>query len=272
MSDVAIFGIGPAGMVTAWAALRAGYGVKFYSDGVTKSTLYGCQYLHAPIPLPGNIEIAKTRVEYRLQGTVAGYRTKIYGDKYGGRVSVEDLEGDHDAWDIRATYDALWNIITRHKKVSIFPIRLEQNWIGASTKLLSSFAHVVSTIPAPSLCLNPTMLPNMPGHYFASHKIRASGTKLPAFKWDDIVVCDGTEVIPWYRMAVVFGYRTTEWPRGTASHLIGERATSVSKPLYNDCDCHPEIFRLGRYGAWTKGILVHQVYESAVKLFNGEWI
>jgi hypothetical protein len=41
--------------------------------------------------------------------------------------------------------------------------------------------------------------------------------------------------------------------------------------LSNECDCHPEIIRMGRYGEWTKGVLVHHVFERVESLMNGEW-
>lgn len=271
-SDIAVFGIGPAGMAAGWAALRAGHRVTYFSNVSTKSTLYGCQYLHAPLPLAG-YKIRHTRVQYILQGTAEGYRRKVYGDSYQGSVSPEDLAGEHDAWDIRQTYNALWEVVTRHRRVKIAPAEISHNWLRQHTKTMSQFAHVISTIPAPALCENPSYLQKSPGHFFASHAIKACGSaaEVPDGNNYGSVVCDGTNEALWYRTATVFGYSTTEWPR-TARLPEMIPAVQVRKPIATDCDCHPEIIRLGRYGAWRKGILVHHVFEDAEKVMQDSWV
>lgn len=259
-------------MVAAWAALRAGYDVTFYADKTGKSTLYGCQYLHAPIPLPsGSGRIPQTNVEYKLNGTADEYRQKVYGTKWQGSVSPEDLEGEHHAWDIRATYDVLCKEIIRRKNVMLHQVKVTANWLSLNTGPLSEFAHVISTIPAPALCQSPVMLSSQEGHLFTSHTIKAMGSKERRPSLVDLVQCDGTWDVPWYRSASVFGYQTIEWPRGIY-HSAPADAVTVRKPLSNDCCCHPEIIRMGRYGTWTKGVLVHHVFEKAEKLMNGEWI
>jgi hypothetical protein len=261
-------------MAAAWAALRAGHDVDFYAKGLDKSQLFGCQYLHAPIPLPRSYNIASAKVEYKLVGTAEEYRAKVYGGSYKGRVSPEDLEGEHYAWDIRATYDALWSIITSNKRVSIYPVGITASWLAASTTALSRYAHVISTIPAFALCDQAVHHPAQEGHYFASHSVKARGGREGYPFGDtegDVIVCDGTDAVAWYRSAVVFGYRTTEWPRTFRPGIGGLPIVSVRKPLQTDCDCHPEIIRLGRYGQWKKGVLVHQVFQAAEKLMNGEW-
>jgi hypothetical protein len=262
-------------MVAAWAALRAGHEVTFYSNTVEKSTLYGCQYLHAPIPLPPEFRVRSTTVAYKLNGSTSEYRAKVYGAAWQGSVSPEDLEGEHEAWDIRATYDALWSTITKRRSVNIVtPVQIHHSWLAAHTRDLSEYAHVISTIPAMALCENPKMLPSQEGHLFRAHRILASGSTEPLDS-DNEIICDGTDSVPWYRSASVFGYRTMEYPRRqrqivAATH--GPRGfAEVQKPLSNECDCHPEIIRMGRYGEWTKGVLVHHVFERVESLMNGEW-
>lgn len=255
-------------MVAGWAALRAGYDVTYYSNTAEKSKLMGCQYLHAPIPLPPSYKIPQRRVEYKLNGTAEEYRAKVYGEGYHGVVSPEDFIGEHDAWDIRATYDALWDMITQRKNVTLHRVKVTNNWLALNTGPLSEYAHVISTIPATALCQSPVMHPSQEGHLFTSQTIKAVGSKLP-IDFEDIISCDGTPNVPWYRMAFVFGYRTVEWPRG--AQPVPTDAVAVRKPLSTDCDCHPEIIRLGRYGAWQKGVLVHEVYNQASALMRGEW-
>jgi hypothetical protein len=151
--------------------------------------------------------------------------------------------------------------------VGLRPANIGAGWIASQSKVLSQYDHVVSTIPAPSVCEHPAFTRSMSGHMFASHTVKAVGSVMPYPVDANYVVCDGTSETDWYRNAVVFGYQTTEWPRKQRVDAV-----TVRKPLFNECDCHPEVIRLGRYGAWRKGILVHNVYEDAVKLFNGEWV
>jgi len=258
-------------MATAWAAMMAGYNVHFYADTDVKSTLYGCQYLHAPIPVPKRFKVQETHVEYKLNGTADEYRVKVYGSAWAGTVSPEDLAGEHDAWDIRATYDALWELITRDPHVVFSNAKISDAWINAHSRELSRYAHVISTVPAMSLCESPAYTPSMSGHMFYSHTIKAVGSTIPFAAQDQVpdhVLCDGTDEVPWYRSALVFGYRTIEWPRKWSE----PNAVVVRKPLHTECTCHPEIVRLGRYGAWRKGILVHNVYEDATTLMENGWV
>src|SRR4051794_14558085 len=102
---IAVLGCGPAGLMAAHAAKVCGADVDIFSRK-RKSELFGCQYLHAPIP--GMTDVAPVTVRYMLNGDIEGYRRKVYGDTWDGEVSPEDLLGNHDAWDIRRTYDNLW--------------------------------------------------------------------------------------------------------------------------------------------------------------------
>jgi hypothetical protein len=279
MSKVAVFGIGPSGMVAAWAALEAGHDVVFYSNTIEQSKLYGCQYLHAPIPLPKQFKIPATRVDYKLNGSAEDYRRKVYGAKWDGSVSPEDLVGEHDAWDIRATYNALWRIITQRRQVSLVaPVRIDRLWLQEHTAELSEFAHVISTIPAFALCENPRFHPSQSGHMFRHHRIMAAGSVTfedphSSGVLRDLVECDGTGSVPWYRRSTVFGYTTMEWAVNKSRQIPADaKAVEVRKPLDTECDCHPEIVRMGRFGEWKKGVLVHNVYGYAQALMREEYV
>ncbi len=76
-----------------------------------KSALYGCQYLHAEIP---GLSLRSATVDYELRGTTEDYRRKVYGPESDVRVSPEDLEGTHKAWDIRSAYSQLWTMYVTH--------------------------------------------------------------------------------------------------------------------------------------------------------------
>jgi hypothetical protein len=253
---VAILGCGPAGLAAAQAAVGLGHDVVIASSADKPSTIYGCQYLHAPVP---DYEwVAHTRVGYWLVGTPEQYRKKVYGDKWKGKVSPEDFVGEHDAWDIRLTYATMWTKLHNNDKVAF--IKIPPIHAGEIPHDVFSYypSHVISTIPARALCYDKR-------HEFYFHTIWARGTTRRGMEADDTIICDGTQEHEWYRNACVFGFRTTEWSRPPAN---GEVAAAVVKPLATNCNCYPEIYRIGRYGKWLKSYLVHQAFPDVIRILS----
>jgi hypothetical protein len=252
MIQVTVLGCGPAGLMAVHGAVVASdvaqipIDIKVVSHK-QKSPLYGCQYLHQPIP--GVPPVASAQVAYRLRGSADGYREKVYGKGFTGTVSPEDLVGEHKAWDIRATYDWLWK---RYSNLIIDgDITPRSIW--------SLDGLIISSIPRPSICHQ--------GHQFGSTEITAAGDAPDLgiyvsnqFQCDeDSVVCNGEESPSWYRMSRVFGHTTVEWPQTTIVIPVST-ASRVTKPTETDCNCHPNITHVGRYGTWRKGVLSHTAY------------
>lgn len=263
MSRVLILGCGPSGLMAAAAAEEAGCDVTIASKK-RKSEMFGAQYLHAPIP--GYSPDMSFDVTYELHGTADEYRKKVYGDTRV-RVSPEELAADHEGWDIRTTYDNLWN----HFQEDIEPVEfrnyLELEGFLGSVFATGSFNHFVSTIPAPLLCDNPA-------HAFPSQKVWAIGDApergifCPISAPLNHVMCSGLPDNSWYRCANILGYKTAEWPEKKKPPYEG--ASLVNKPLGTNCDCLKMVHRLGRYGKWEKGVLSHQsYYETLSGLSNG---
>lgn len=250
---VIILGCGPAGLAAAHAVVSSGREAVIISYTDQPSRLFGCQYLHAPVP--GYERVSRVRVSYRLIGTTRGYRRKVYGDQWLGTVSPEDFVGDHDAWNIRETYELMWKNLVAVQAAGLIKRRVVKGVIPFVNSLKPDL--IISTIPAQALCGNPR-------HIFTSHTIWANGsTTSDAQGYDpNSIVCDGTPHRPWYRISNVFGYHTTEWAEKPHS---AEKAVPVVKPLRTDCDCHPEVLRAGRYGAWEKKRLVHEVYPAVME-------
>lgn len=249
MSRVVILGCGPAGLAAAAAAVSSGREAIIISNTDKPSKQYGAQYLHAPIP--GYEDVPSVRVTYSLIGTPEEYRQKVYSNLWAGKVSPEDLVGDHDAWDIRETYSRLWADLIAGLQVGLIQKQIRNGAVPFIRSLRPDL--IVSTIPAKALCQSPA-------HKFKSHTIYANGSTSSATMPENEVICDGTGKNTWYRVSNVFGYRTTEW----SSLLVPSRsgAVPVVKPLWTDCNCHPEVLRAGRYGAWEKARLVHEVYPA----------
>lgn len=261
-----VLGAGPAGLLAAHAARELGYEVQVFTapdkDGKPKkSELHGCQYLHAWIPGLG-LPMRGKMVQYLLNGDPEDYRRKVYGDGWNGQVSPDEYgpERAHPAWDLRQAYDALWE----HWHDKITPLNITPKM--AERVALTRGQHVLCTVPVKSLCLAPE------DHKFVTQTVWAMGERfgdgaepvypLPYRAPDMTVQCDGEDAPRWYRAATVFGVSTLEWPGGAKPPISG--VTAVSKPLSTDCTCHtgPRWHRVGRYGLWRKGVLVHTAYED----------
>ena len=273
---IVILGSGPAGLMAAEAAMNAhkyrgmphDLDIAILSLGF-KSPLYGCQYLHKPIPgvTPNKVE----NVGYRLIGTPEQYRTKVYGPTWVGPVSPEDLTEEHLAWDIRETYEQLWttwSIAIQNRNVT--PAMLVSLLEDQSIDL------IINSIPRPTLCHQ--------GHTFGATTIWAAGDapdlgiKIPYKSPEAMVTCNGEDSPAWYRMSRVFGHTTVEWPGGISLVPV-QTASKVQKPTTHDCTCwHPcdesfngrplseRLMHVGRYGRWEKGVLSHTAYFDVLSV------
>lgn len=265
---ILVLGSGPAGLLAAHAAsFVEGAEVKILSRG-KPSELFGCQYLHGPIP---GLDLATTTVQYTLEGTAEDYALKVYGTrKMAGQVSAVHLYGDHPAWDIRQAYRALWERYSHAiEELEILPETVQPMLDYMSADL------VVSSIPAPVLCQQPG------AHAFTAQTCWALGDApergqyVPVPCPPDTVRCSGSDDHGWYRVSKVFGYRTAEWPGlRPAPPLPG--VVPFHKPLATTCTCWhvsegeqgSDVLRVGRYGTWTKGVLSHEAFNTTVKVLQ----
>lgn len=253
---VVVLGCGPAGLLAAYAARREFDAEVTVLSVKKKSQLFGCQYLHEPIP--GLNENRDGHfVKYELRGDVQSYRAKVYSN-LSLTVSPQHLVGDHYAWDLRAAYDTLWEMFEPYidnVKVGVQDVAPISTAYGADL--------IISSIPAKNLC-HPEAK-----HAFSSVKCWAVGDApeldkqvlhyaVPEFS----VICDGTADVAWYRASNVFGHATIEWP-GHRPPVEG--VSSFEKPLSTDCDCLTDVLRVGRYGRWVKGVLSHEAYGDTVR-------
>jgi hypothetical protein len=130
--------------------------------------------------------------------------------------------------------------------------------------LTANFATVISTIPAYAICSNES-------HHFDKMLIAVWKHSIAPDESDvsNYVIYNGEQPQPrslnWYRCARIFGVESTEavielgslpkdWVRGW-------------KILGNNCDCHPNLIRTGRLGAWRRGVLTHHAFEHATAAY-----
>lgn len=261
---IAVLGCGPAGLMAAHAAKVSGARVDIYSRK-RKSELYGCQYLHAPIP--GMTDVAPVEVSYSLHGSVETYRDKVYGANWQGEVSPEDLVGAHTAWDIRRTYDNLWNEYGKYVYGTEISAGFLNNFMAVDAM---RYDKIINSVPRQALCRR--------NHTFRSQRVWAIGDAperglfAPNYANRNSVVCNGLDSPPWYRAANVFGYSTVEWPWEAFAKTPQNQivASQLFKPLDHNCDCWPDLVHVGRYGCWEKGVLSHTAYQATIELLVTE--
>lgn len=248
---VLVLGCGPAGLMAAHAAVMGGHDVMIMSKA-RKSYMRGAQYLHMPIPIAS--QRPPFKIKYMLNGTSVQYKYKVYGADPKVRVSPEDLNGEHDAWDIREAYDWLWaeyghtvsNVAFTYGDAHT--VRDLLNWAKPD--------YTISTIPATLLCDS--------GHSFTVESIWSNDLDVGIS--DNTVVCEGRPNPAWYRAAKILGHTTVEWPYDSRPPLPDLH--EVKKPIMTNCDCFPDVFRMGRYGKWTKGVLSHEAFFETADLLG----
>jgi hypothetical protein len=268
--SVAILGCGPAGLLVAHAAEISGWNFRIYSKK-QKSKLYGAQYLHQAIP---QLDCGPpTLVRYALRGTPEEYRRKVYGAEWDGTVSPEDFLEEHYVWDIRYTYDGIWDRYQDEIESWDFIGKEQYN------NYYLTYKHdlVISTVPRKIWA--------EPGDVFESTKVWALGDtedeRVRMFRPpEDMVFCDGTDEHTWYRVSNIFGYCTMEWPYDPL-HKINSRLTLkppmrgtsvVEKPLRHNSKAAADFVHVGRYGAWQKGILTTDAFFESMKVLASDHV
>lgn len=256
---IAVLGCGPAGLMAAHAVKRqTGQMPLIYSRKV-KSVMFGAMYLHKPIPgiTPG-INSPEFMVDVIKNGTRDGYAKLVYGDPNAPCSWDVIKPGRNPAWHLGAAYNKLWDLYADDIiHCNLHPI--------AVADILKENDIVFSTVPAKAIC-------NDPRHEFKGQKIwvdhrRADPNQIT---YESIMVYNGyppdgsvTGMIgyEWYRFSQICGYQAWEytsvpaWARGSFSEGL--------KPIITDCDCWPNLIRLGRFGKWEKGVLTHHAFEEA---------
>jgi hypothetical protein len=260
---VNVLGCGPAGLMSAHAAVLLGYEVRIHSKK-RKSEMYGAQYLHQPIPHISE-DADRFEVNYELAGTQEGYREKVYGKTWNGLVSPDELLGKHDGWDIRAAYDRLWRRYS--------PLVIDVDFKSGSEIRSYIDNHDitdvwVSSIPATALCQAKEM------HAFNGQEVWAVGDApergvfSPVRVAEQTVICNGEDSPGWYRASMIQGYATAEWSQERKPPL--DNVVRITKPLSTTCTCLSEVHRVGRYGMWQKGVLSHTAFTATWNGLGGE--
>lgn len=245
-----ILGCGPSGLMAAHAVRQAGFDPIIFSIK-RKSRQYGAQWLHEAIP-DITSETPEGTVHYILRGEEEGYAEKVYG-RWDAVNSFGKFDQDQPAWNLRAAYDNLWSTY----EDLIVNAYVDTEWFSEMYES-GVCDHWINSMPMESLCLG------LGHHRFVSQPVWAgvARDRREDPEHENWVIYSGEHEINWYRKSNVFGHVTIEYPFEEGEEPPN-RAWFIRKPLWTNCDCWPDVLRVGRYGEWRKGILTHDAYHAA---------
>lgn len=240
--NVAVIGCGPAGMLSAYAAIQTGFLPDIFAPERKPSPVARGVYLHGPIPgiTP---EEPDALINFVKVGESEEYAKKVYGNPKRATSWGKFDSGLHPAWALAPAYRWLWEFYGHR----VYERRIAARMID---RLVNDYALVINTAPAEALC------GNKEEHGFERRPIWLE-TGAPEEVEGNTVLYNGREQDEWYRASDLFGYRVTEYTKPRFDAVKG------FKVVHTDCDCHPMMLRNGRYGMWTPGFLLHQAFERA---------
>jgi hypothetical protein len=259
MKTVAVLGAGPAGLMAAHAVGLCGRPLSVHSSP-QKSQLGGAQYLHYSVPYLTPVEPERV-ITNRLTGTPDQYKYKVYGIdpmKVPTHVSAMEItDGEQiGVWDLSKAYNTLWDWF----EGSINSATVTPQWLDEHA---NEFELVISSVPAPALCRRPDI------HRFTYQEVWVDPN--PAlFLPEDTIQYNGDNEPSWYRASNIGGTAGgTEWSaNGRKPPLPG--LVLIKKPITHNCDCFPDVFRVGRYGQWMKGVLTHDAFFETGRMLTGK--
>jgi hypothetical protein len=262
---VTILGSGPAGLMAAHAATKLGHDVNILSATLARSRIFGAMYLHEPIPDITEPE-DKLKITVIKSGTREGYAQNVYG-RPNAEVSWDKFEpGETVGWDLNKTYNRLWEKYAP----KIQPMLITTEILRAR---IFSQDIIFSSIPAHSICEWDHVFDKQDiwiQHGFGNRRLIRGVDRDDDIMYYNGIPPDGsvndTIGYDWYRFSQIKGYQSWEYSRPSVSpfapHLSAYQVSRGFKPTRTDCDCFPNIIRIGRYGKWQRGVLTHHAYED----------
>lgn len=268
MSDVAVLGCGPAGLLAAYGVARAGHTPHIISKKV-KSELPGSLHLRAHIPWLTNQYPDKVVGIVRI-GSGNGYALKVYGDS-DRNTGWEHYDRSYPSWNAQMVYDDLWDQF--EDKIDDKSITNHEDLYEISV----GHALTISTLPAPLLChyhedglsqVHDTSSKPRGVHEFKSTPYFIEDLPLPEEeRGREIIVYNGRLSDPWYRYSILGDKCAVEYTRRPLT--TGLKVSQGVKAINNNCDCWPRIVRAGRWAQWKHGILLNHAYSVALEAAKG---
>lgn len=251
--NIAVLGSGPAGLLAAEACKKSGHKVIIFTKDSKPSVISGAQYIHEAIPGITS-EDPDGEVRFHKVGTGADYANKVYGRSDAPTSWTIFPEGIFPIWNMGHIYKHLF----RYWKRSMKYINLDARSLDGLEASSDTFPLIISAIPAPVLCHDRT-------HQFPSVRVMfAPHNFYDPNLGDNYIYYSGDPVDPWYRSSFIFGTGWWEFGYKEGRRMMLSRhhegIFEGIKPLDTTCTCRPRIVRVGRFGEWKKGRLVHHAF------------
>jgi hypothetical protein len=216
-----------------------------FSDTGQPSPVSGGVFLHQGIPGIHDGMGPDGVVQLRKVGEAAGYARKVYGSPAAPTSWQRLREGATPAWALAPLYERLWATY----EAAVVPMVVDHEEAG---QLLGAYRLVMSSAPALALCGGGHDFPSRPVWYV---------DRAPDLVAENEMVYNGLNHPVWFRSSRVFGVPLMEFGKP----LKGQAMREGRKVLPTNCTCHPRIARIGRWGTWTPGVLLHHAYWGALE-------
>lgn len=264
---VCVIGCGPAGLAAAHAAIGLGADVSIVAPK-RKTPQNGPVTLQHPIPGISTGHPDGYVRQLVIGGSILDYRLKLYGD-VNVNINGDIMRAGYDTWRVQEAYDKMWELYSDLiSDRSVDPTEVQ--WLETTNDL------VVSSAPAPNLCYHGcgnAGCVRHPNHDFRSVQIALKFTTSYPDQPDNTIIYNAYrgDTFPstfpsraygmdsrWVRSSSIFGVRVTDYKPEDCPNpdLI------IHKPLGTDCDCHPKVLRVGRYGKWHNLAWIDSAYTD----------
>lgn len=296
--EVLVLGAGPAGLLAAWAALKANAQVTIYDTDIAyrPDRIFSLQYMHLPCDVP---DVKELKLHYKaVRGTSGGeiqsslqyekmsrtYRDMIkrmYNDKLGRPLDEENstrflFETPTQVWSLKSAYFTLHTIMSNSLQCSVERVWPPLKWIDLAD-LAKQFDLVVSTVPLDKLRPDLTW-PVRTGWV-------AMDWTPPEFKLDnDTCLYNLQAKDPWYRATNLDGGKATEfirvvegWPetfkqRGWNDVALQELRKVADNTALSDLrkleTLPANLLFTGRWGSWNPKALTHQAFFDTEEMIK----
>jgi hypothetical protein len=184
--------------------------------------------------------------------TKVGYK-EVYAEKVYGNLHAPvswDLWEDatsRPAWSMRYVYQKLWNMYEKGIVHTVI-----HGWNFPMIEAKEKADIYITSLPAKDMCVSAI-------HSFQSVDMYIKlDVSPPVDVPENTIIYNGLPHPPWSRASNLFGHLSSEYSYDPG----GQGIVAGIKPISNNCNCHPNWMRVGRFGQWKRGVLVHHAFKE----------
>jgi len=257
---IAIFGSGVSGLFAYWACEQRGFEDKeitFYSNKIEKPFALGFQYLHEKCGLDLKNYLLREEIlqkTFPLKISSLMYSLKVYGNinTYNSvsKLLTRTIATSNNIYNLNDAIEILWN---KYKDKIIVSNQIKD--IRNLIEVRNDFDIIFSTIPLNLL---------FPAEYFEYSTSYVMSC--PIDNPTNCVYYDVSLGSSVFRLGVLFNNFFVE---STEKLRYGDFVPIKKVVTFTgDMKLPENINLIGRYGAWDKAILAHNVYKIVRSKFN----